>query len=144
MMMTGIILISHGPLAEGMLESSRLFFGDSLGAVEAVTLKGDDPDEVEQLLLQAVRNVDEGDGIIILCDLLGGTPCNVSARIMNEKTRIITGMNFPMLLDLLGKRLVYNDISQLDLDGIIARSKEGITDLQQFLNSRQPAENNDW
>ena len=142
--MIGIILISHGPLAQGMLESSQLFFGDSLEAVEALSLQQDDPDLTEQRLLEAVRRVDEGDGIVIMCDLLGGTPCNVSARLMNEKTRIITGMNFPMLLDLLGKRTVYEDIYQLDLEGLMERSREGIKDLQEFLKNRQPNPNDEW
>lgn len=134
--MIGILLISHGKMAEGMLDSSKLLLGESLERVAALGLTDNmSPEQFDDLLHQKISNVDEGHGVIIMCDLISGTPFN---RCMlnystNPNIKLITGMNFPMLLELLGMRFNSECINQIDIDKLIEIGKNGITTLDKIL-----------
>lgn len=103
--MIGIILISHGEMANGMLHSASLFYGNQLKQIEALTLQAND--SVDSFLLRlkdATQLVDKGEGVIILADMFGGTPCNKAISVMSKKVHVISGMNLSLLLELLGRR----------------------------------------
>ncbi|MBR6958308.1 MAG: PTS mannose transporter subunit IIA, partial [Erysipelotrichaceae bacterium] len=69
--------MSHGRMAEGMLDSSKLFFGDDIPQIKALCLMAsDNPEEFDEKIRAAVEEIDDGQGVIAMCDLLGGTPCN--------------------------------------------------------------------
>ena len=92
--MKGILLISHGPLAEGMLKTAEIFFGENIPQMKAVVLNTqDDPEDFRTRLQEAVKEVDTGEGVLVFADLLGGTPCNQSAFVLNEQVTVLTGMN---------------------------------------------------
>ena len=96
--MVGILLMSHGRMAEGMLDSSKLFFGDDIPQIKALCLMAsDNPEEFDEKIRAAVEEIDDGQGVIAMCDLLGGTPCNRSALVLNDRLQVITGMNFSIL-----------------------------------------------
>ncbi len=128
--MIGILIMSHGRMAEGMLDSCRLFFGDELESVESLCLLPDsDIEQYRKDIEDKVKELDTGGGVIGLCDLFGGTPSNLCARMINDRFQIITGMNFPMLLELLGMRLSYHDVSQIDISSLMETSGSGIRNL---------------
>lgn len=103
--MFGIVLISHGGLATGMLEAAGMVFGDASNQVVALGLgKEENPDDFGTRIGEAIKQVDTGEGVVILADLLGGTPCNKAAPYAGENVRIIAGVNLVMLLDILGSR----------------------------------------
>lgn len=54
---------------------------------------------------RAIEKVDIGEGAVILTDLFGGTPCNQAARLLDDRIDLISGMNFPVLLELLTARM---------------------------------------
>lgn len=100
--MVSIILISHGKLAEELLNTSKLIMGEQKNVVAL----GLEPDESLECLKKRIRSVCaklyQEDGILILADLFGGTPTN--AAILGvlgcyEKIEILSGVNLPMLLD---------------------------------------------
>lgn len=131
--MKGIILTSHGELAKGMLETTRLFF-DVQPQLEAVCLKPEDnPDEFVDVLAEAVKRVDTGDGVVVFCDLLFGSPCNSMARILGDNVEVITGMNLSMVLEFLGSR----SCSDFDMDHLLDAGKSGIADLKAILASAE-------
>ena len=104
--MKGILLISHGPLAEGMLKTAEIFFGENIPQMKAVVLNTqDDPEDFRTRLQEAVKEVDTGEGVLVFADLLGGTPCNQSAFVLNEQVTVLTGMNLPMVMECLGMRM---------------------------------------
>ncbi len=135
--MKGIILASHGKLAEGLLDSLKIFTGDP-EKIEAICLMpGDDISEFVQKLKKSIEKVDTGEGVILFCDLLFGTPCNCGGSLFKtqdnlEKVQIITGMNLPMVLEYLGVR-----DSKLSPTEIIAVGKEGIVDFNNLYQERQ-------
>lgn len=100
--MVGIVVVSHGNMAEGMIDAARMIVGQMEG-VTTVSLK--ESDAVEDLMGRieiAVNEVDQGEGILILVDAFGASPFNASARLAlgRKNIEIISGMNLPMLLEL--------------------------------------------
>ena len=123
--MVGIIIASHGEMAKGVLETTKLFFGEQ-EQLEALCLNAqDNPDEFVGVIEEAIKRVDTGDGVIIFCDLLFGSPCNCSARIMKEGVDVVTGVNLPMLLELLGSR----SMGPVDLPALLEIGRTGIANL---------------
>ena len=136
--MVGILLMSHGKMAEGMLDSSKLFFGDDIPQVKALCLMAsDNPEDFDERIKEALAEIDDGQGVIAMCDLLGGTPCNRSAMVLNDRVQVITGMNFSILLELLGKRMTVNDISELSIGELVQVGKEGIISLNEYFKDLQ-------
>lgn len=128
--MIGIILTSHGELAKGLLETTKLFLGEDLEQIEAVCLQPqDNPDEFVNVLAEAVKRVDSGDGVLVFCDLLFGSPCNCMARILGDNVEVITGMNLPMVLEVMTSRT----FSKPDVTALIETGKSGVADLKAVL-----------
>ncbi|MBQ9036585.1 MAG: PTS sugar transporter subunit IIA, partial [Erysipelotrichaceae bacterium] len=125
-------------MAEGMLDSSKLFFGDDIPQVKALCLMAsDNPEDFDEIIKEALAEIDDGQGVIAMCDLLGGTPCNRSAMVLNDRVQVITGMNFSILLELLGKRMTVNDISELNIGELVQVGKDGIISLNEYFKDLQ-------
>ena len=130
--MISILLMSHGKMAAGMLDSCKLFFGDDIDHIEAICLEaGDDPEKFDERINEASKRLDDGSGVIAFCDLLGGTPSNRSMFCLNDRLHVIAGMNFPMLLEVLGQRLSTSDVSEIDFATLVDTGKDGIVDLNE-------------
>ena len=102
--MIGILLMSHGKMAEGMLDSSQLFFGEEIEQLKTLCLAKEETVEGFDLRIrQTLASLDEGQGVLVLCDLLGGTPANRCVSLLSEgqKIRVITGMNLTLVATLL-------------------------------------------
>lgn len=128
--MVGILLMSHGKMAEGMLDSCKLFFGEDVSQIKALCLSAEDnPEEFDERIKEVIKEIDDGSGIVAMCDLLGGTPSNRSMYCLNDRFQVITGMNFTMLLELLGRRMSINDINDLDITDLMEVGKNGIVNL---------------
>lgn len=77
--MIGIVIVGHAPLATGLLEASKMIFG-TVSEVQALNLQHDtNLDVFVQDVQAAVVSVDSGDGVLVLIDLLGGSPGNAAA-----------------------------------------------------------------
>lgn len=102
--MLKVMVISHGPLAEALITSARMVYGD-LPHTSAVSLSETGGIEAfKQDFDTALQRVSQqADGVLVLCDLLCGTPYNVACRHAfdpqsNIPMAVVTGVNFPMLL----------------------------------------------
>ncbi len=102
--MIGAVLCTHKSLAAAILETAEMIVGTFPNMVAVSVQPGDGGDEIATRLTKAIEGVDEGDGVIIFCDMFGGTPSNVSMSFLRKATEtttpieIITGVNLPMLL----------------------------------------------
>lgn len=133
--MKGVILTSHGKLAEGLLDTLTLFNGQQEQLEALCLLPGDDFAGFVSRIKESVDRVNSGEGVIIFCDLLFGSPCNCSSRLLmdeelKDKVDVITGMNLPMVMEYLACR--ENGMSSED---IINVGKEGIQDFVKLYNS---------
>lgn len=133
--MKGVILASHGKLADGLLDTLQLFNGEQEQLVSLCLLPGDDIVEFVNRIKEAVDQVNTGDGVVVFCDLLYGSPCNCSSRLLMDdelkgKVDVITGMNLPMVMEYLGMRE-----SGMSPEDIINTGKEGIQNFVQIYKS---------
>jgi len=97
--MIGIVLVTHGSLGEALVHSMNIILGEQ-AQVEALSLMVEDDITVaNKRLTEAVKKTDEGDGVLILTDMLGGTPSNLSLALLGQPgIEVISGVNLPMLL----------------------------------------------
>ncbi len=97
--MVGIVIACHGRLAEGLIDALTLLAGEQKSLIGLGLLPGNSPLDFGKKVEQAVDELDEGDGVLVLTDLFGGTPSNSAARLINrEDVRAFAGVNLPMLL----------------------------------------------
>ncbi len=133
--MISVLVMSHGRMADGMVDSCKLFFGEGVEKVKALCLlPTDDPEQFDERIRAAVSELDDGSGVVAFCDLLGGTPSNRSMYVVaeNPNVKVVTGMSLTMLLELLGRRLMVENVSELDLDELMNVGKDGITCLNKM------------
>jgi len=97
----GIIIVAHGKLAHEYLAAMEHVIGKQSG-VQAITIEPDHDRTAKQSEICAAANaVDCGDGVVVLTDMFGGTPSNLSLSACERKNRcIIYGINLPILIKL--------------------------------------------
>jgi mannose PTS system EIIA component len=101
--MVGVVLVTHGRLADELISAVRFVVADkSAIKIEGVCLDAREEFEAfTKKIKNAVKKVDEGDGVLIITDMFGGTPSNVSLTFLEEKKlEVLSGVNLPMLLKL--------------------------------------------
>jgi len=99
--MIGLVLVTHGRLAEEFLHAVVHVVGPQEKFATICIGPEDDMEERRDDIVEAVTSVDEGDGVIILTDMFGGTPSNMAISVMEEgKVEVIAGVNLPMLIKL--------------------------------------------
>ncbi len=97
--MIGIVIVTHGLLGQEILKTAEFIIG-SLDACAAVSIDGvRGPDSLRNSIGEAIKSVDRGRGVLVLTDMFGGTPSNLSLSFLEEgKIEVLTGVNLPMLL----------------------------------------------
>jgi len=113
--MIGVVVATHGKLAEEMIRTAETVVG-RLEQVAAVSVVATSPD-MRGDLKEAIQRVDQGEGVLLLTDLLGGSPTNLCVSFLTErKVEVVTGINLPMLLKLSGLRASGKPIAQIAHD----------------------------
>ena len=99
--MIGMVLVTHGALADEFKSALEHVVGPQEG-VEAIAIgPDDDMEQRREDILAAVGRADQGQGVVILTDMFGGTPSNLSISIMQQHgVEVIAGVNLPMLVKL--------------------------------------------
>ena len=103
--MIGLVLVTHGRLAEEFVAATEHVVGRQLNT-RAICIGPDDDMELRRKdILGAIGEVDDGHGVILLTDMFGGTPSNLAISVMDKaKVEVIAGMNLPMLIKLASVR----------------------------------------
>lgn len=103
--MIGIVIVAHGGLAPEYLSAVEHVVGEQPG-MRAITIAPEDDRSAKQLeICSAADEVDNGDGVIVVTDMFGGSPSNLSLRACStENRRILYGANLPMLIKLAKSR----------------------------------------
>ncbi len=105
LLMIGLILVTHGRLADQFIDAMEHVVGPQ-DAVAAICIgPNDDMEQRRGEIAAAIGSVDQGQGVIILTDLFGGTPSNLAISLLDAgKVEVIAGINLPMLIRLAGAR----------------------------------------
>lgn len=103
--MIGMVLVTHGRLAEEFVAATEHVVGKQ-EQMKAISIGPDDDMEQRRKdILEAVQDVDSGDGVVLLTDMFGGTPSNLAISIMDKaNVEVIAGINLPMLIKLASVR----------------------------------------
>jgi len=99
--MIGIVLITHGNLAEELLSAVKFVLSEEpVVKMTGVSLNPKKEfDTFKKVIEKAIKSVDQGDGILLVTDMFGGTPSNIGLTFLEDnKIEVISGVNLPMLL----------------------------------------------
>jgi PTS system mannose-specific IIA component len=100
-MKIGVLIVAHYRLGEVFLQALRLIVPDgprfhAVGIEPAQTVE-----EMRKTIAKALEQADQGEGVLVLTDMFGGTPSNISLSFLGEgRVEVVTGMNLPMLIKL--------------------------------------------
>ena len=100
--MIGVVIVTHCRLAEELIAAAKLVVGEELKQFQPVSIgPSEGTEDIREKIIGAIRKVDQGQGVLILTDMYGGTPSNISLSFLEDKKiEVITGVNLPMLLKL--------------------------------------------
>lgn len=131
--MIKIIIVAHGNFPDGILSSLELIAGHQEYVAGINFIAGMSSNDVRVALQREVIDFKE---ILVLTDLLGGTPFNVSSALSVEytdkKIKVLSGLNLSMLIEAVLSRTMFEHVDDL-VDKVITSSREGIVDFSNCL-----------
>jgi len=117
--MIGLVVVTHGRLAEEFVLAMEHVVGPQSGVRAICIGPEDDMERRRRDILKACADVDEGQGVVLLTDMFGGTPSNLAISVMEQtRAEVIAGLNLPMLIKLASVR------GRMDLQSAVACAQE--------------------
>lgn len=127
--MIGILVATHGRLADELLNSAAMLVGQGEQMESVCVLPGQPPEEFLANAEAALTRLDSGEGVVALVDITGGTPNNTMFRLSKtHKLRIVTGVNLPMVMYSVLERYE----GQTDDELVEALLETGATEIKEF------------
>ena len=103
--MIGMILVTHGRLAEELIAALEHVVGPQESIAAVCIGPDDDMEQHRHKIMEQTRETDNGDGVVLLTDMFGGTPSNLAISVMDKvNVEVIAGINLPMLIKLTSVR----------------------------------------
>ncbi|MCX7209880.1 MAG: PTS fructose transporter subunit IIA [Burkholderiales bacterium] len=98
--MVGILLLTHAPLGQAFIAAATHVFRGVPVQTEAIDVLADqDPEEIKKLAQQAIARINDGSGVLVITDVMGGTPSNCTLQLcVPGEIEVIAGISLPMLL----------------------------------------------
>lgn len=123
--MIGILIISHGDLGDSLIHCANHVMGKKPEYLMHLGISiHDEPDVVITKALDLLKQLDNGDGVLILSDICGATPCNIANRLVNTgKVECLAGVNLSMLVRALTYR---NESLEVVVEKALTGGKEGV------------------
>lgn len=137
--MVKLLIVTHGPFAEALKESARMFFGDSVNKIATIGLfPTDSPESLQGKITDEIVSNDEGDGYMIFVDVFGGSPFNMSALAIEDlknehPIQCFAGVNMPLLVEALS-----SVEDGMNLDNLVEHLEETVGDT--IINVRKTLE----
>ncbi len=99
--MIGVVVVTHYRLGEQLLQALRLIVPEA-PPFYAVSVEPDQPvEEMRRRIEEAIKTAEQGEGVLVLTDMFGGTPSNIALSFLSEhRVEVVTGVNLPMLVKL--------------------------------------------
>jgi PTS system mannose-specific IIA component len=135
--MIPVLILTHGNLASELLQAAQTIDPNLSGQAAAMSLPWDvDSDEASRTLKKQLRDLDQGEGTLVLTDMFGGTATNLALPYLEpEKVEIVTGVNLPMLVklgSLQGRSMSLDELAT----GLTAAGQKSIRVASEFLHAR--------
>lgn len=126
--MISIQVITHGKMAEGMIDSVDMILGDTENVVTNTLSRGQDIEEFQKIVLDTTNELLTDDGVLIFVDMFGATPFNTSMinsrDVESDAYKVIAGVNLPLLMEAISSRYqmnideLYEHILQMKADSV--------------------------
>lgn len=131
----GVILVTHADYGSGLLRAAETILGPLADCSSIQVDAGLDVGETVARLKEAVSLLDKGNGVIILTDMFGGTPTNLSLSLLNSgPIEVVTGVNLPMLLKVFEARHAgLSDLADIALEA----GRKGIDSASRILRGKK-------
>lgn len=117
--MLGIVIATHGTLSDGLKDAAEVIIGTTNNIATVNLNPGDDVQGLGGKIEAAIKEVDNGEGVVVLTDLVSASPYNQSVLITNEleaalqaNVYIIGGVNLPMLLETINHQILSTPIEE--------------------------------
>jgi PTS system mannose-specific IIA component len=135
--MIPVLILTHGNLASELLQAAQTIDPSLSGNAASMSLPWDvDSDEASRSLKKKLRELDEGEGTLVLTDMFGGTATNLALPFLEPgKVEIVTGVNLPMLVklgSLQGRTMSLEELAT----GLTAAGQKSIRVASEFLHAR--------
>jgi len=115
--MVGVVMVAHCKLALEFLTVLESIVGKVEQCKTVTFEQGFSPDATHKKISTAVKKVNSGEGVLIITDMFGGTPSNISLSFLEENSvEVLTGMNLPMLIRLITLREKNVPLNELAVD----------------------------
>jgi mannose PTS system EIIA component len=113
--MIGIVVVTHGQLGDALIDTASIIFGERPEAVVPVSIDlTQDINKLRQKIQESIKQVNYNNGIIILTDMFGGTPSNLSYSFLEEgRIEVISGVNLPVLIKSVNLRKKGTDLHEM-------------------------------
>ncbi len=104
--MIGIVVVAHGELGDALIAATRFILGSQPDGVAAVSVDLEtNPDTLRKEIEAGIKSVDHKKGILLLTDMFGGTPSNLSYSFLEEgRLEVLAGVNLPILIKAIESR----------------------------------------
>jgi PTS system mannose-specific IIA component len=98
--MIGIVIVTHCQLGDALIDTAEFILGTRPEAMISVSINlNENADKLRKKITEGIKKVDHKKGILILTDMFGGTPSNLSYSFLEEgRVEVISGVNLPMLI----------------------------------------------
>jgi mannose PTS system EIIA component len=130
LIMIGILLITHAPLGQAFVDTVSHMFSGKQERIEVIDVQADqDPVEVNALAIEAIARIDDGSGVLVMTDVMGGTPSNCCHMLtVAGHVEVIAGISLPMLLRAITYR--ENDLNTV-VEKAISGARNGAVKIEQ-------------
>ena len=98
--MIGIVIVTHCQLGEALIEAAEFIIGERPGSLESVSIDlSENAEKLRNKIAQGIKKVEGQEGVLILTDMFGGTPSNLSYSFLEEgRIEVLSGVNLPVLI----------------------------------------------
>ena len=112
--MIGILIVTHEKLGEALIDAAEFILSAKLEATLAISINiNEDAESLRDKIARGIKEVDRQQGVVILTDMFGGTPSNLSYSFLDEGlVEVLSGVNLPILIKAVNTRSVM-DLSKL-------------------------------
>lgn len=98
--MIGIVIATHSQLGDALIDAAEFIIGNRPETTVSISINlNENVDKLRQKIVEGIKKVDQREGVLILTDMFGGTPSNLSYSFLEEgRVEVISGVNLPMLI----------------------------------------------
>jgi len=127
-MSVGILIITHSNIGRSLYEAVTSVIGPAPLPTKLLPVSLDgDPEQLVEKAQQLVKDLDQGQGVLVLTDMYGSTPSNIACKLANGQVNVVAGINLPMLVRVMNYPKL--DLAQL-ANKAVSGGHEGVVPCQ--------------